>query len=207
MDNKAIFNASVSDGGEIQWPKNLTSEIKKRFTGKPIVITVERKRKHRTNNQNAYYWAVIVQDIHDAMNEAGEQVLPQEVHEFLKFRFLRVQKIDHQTGEVLYEYSRSTSALYTAEFGIYLDQCIQFAKEYLNITIPAPNTQTDDYYFPEYVAPKETRQEFLDRIWSYLEQIFEPAHVEKYFDYARKAFEDDAEVKAMFRKRYDELKK
>lgn len=207
MENKLVLNGQVDESGTIVFLDKLLASVAKRFCNKPIMITVERKRRHRTNNQNAYYWAVIVQMIHDAMNEAGEQVLPQEVHEFLKFRFLRIQKIDVESGELLYEYSRSTASLYTAEFGIYLDRCIQFAKEFLNTTIPPPNTQTEDYLFPEYIAPKETREEYLERIWSYLEQTFEPEHVEKYYKYGRNAFQDDAEIKALFRRRYDELKK
>ena len=206
MDKKLTYTGSVTDTGEIKLPARFGVELSKYFAGKEIWIEVERKRKHRTLNQNAYYWAVVIKMISDAMNEAGEHVHPQEVHEFLKFRFLRVQKIDHDSGELLYEYSRSTASLGTADFGIYLDACIQFAAEYLNTVIPPPNTQTADYYFPEYQAKQESRSEFLERVWSYLEEITAPEHVVKYFNYCRIIFENDPEIKALFRKRHSELK-
>ena len=144
MSDKTLqFFGRVSDTGEITLSKRLRNDVRKAFSGKEIEVLFRRKKKPRSSPQNAYYWGVVVQLIHEAMLDVGDVVHPQEVHEFLKFRFLRVQKIDHETGELKYEYSRSTTDLSTIEFMEYIEMCIQFAAEYLNTVIPPPGEQAE----------------------------------------------------------------
>ena len=108
------------------------------FTGKEIELTIQRKKKHRSDPQNRYYWGVVVEMIRAGMKEMGDKVTPDQVHEFLKWRFLRTQKIDEATGEVLYEYAGSTADLSTVEFSEYVEKCCQFAAELLGVSIPLP---------------------------------------------------------------------
>lgn len=206
MDNKLHFTGSVTESGEITLPKNFKRDVSSAFAGKEVEVTVERKTKKRSLDQNAYYWAVVVKLTCNAMNEAGDNVTPKEVHEFLKFRFNRVQKIDTDTAEVLWEYGRSTTKLNTVGFMLYIDNCIQFAAQYLNIVIPPPYTCTDEYMFPETEGKLEKRADYIDRIKSYIEMVFDTKSLIRYFNQVPK-WGNDMEIKQAFRERYDLLLK
>lgn len=108
------------------------------FSGKEIEVTIRRKRKHRSDPQNRYYWGVVVEMIRAGMKDMGDELTPDQVHEFLKWRFLRAQRIDETTGEILYEYAGSTTKLGTIQFSEYVEKCCQFAAEMLGVSIPLP---------------------------------------------------------------------
>jgi len=203
-DEKLEFYGSVSDEGVLTVPQKFNTDVGRLFKGRDVIVTVQRKRKMRSLDQNAYYWAVIVPHICDAMNDAGELVTRQEVHEFLKFRFLRVQKIDEDAGEIIYEYGRSTSSLKTYEFCLYIDNCIMFGSEYLGITIPLPNEVLETYAFPEKQGKAEPRELYLERIGGYLADVPDKKELRRYFN-LNKEWEQDAEVRALFNIRREQL--
>jgi len=205
METKLQFTGSVTESGEITLPQNFKRDVSVTFAGKEIEVTVERKTKKRSLDQNAYYWGVVVKLTCNAMNESGDGVTPKEVHEFLKFRFNRVQKIDTETAEVLWEYGKSTTKLNTVRFMLYIEDCIQFAAQYLNIVIPPPYTCTDEYMFPETAGKLETRADYIDRIKEYIEMVFDTKSLIRYFNQVPK-WENDMEIKQAFRARYDLLR-
>lgn len=105
---------------------------------KPVNITVEAGRK-RSDQQNKYYWGVIVELIRLAINEInGENFTAENIHDFLKERFLEGFEIHAATGELL-NIRKSTTDNTTTKQEEYHEQCRQFASEYLNIEIPLPN--------------------------------------------------------------------
>ena len=204
-DSKLEYTGSVDDNGKIELPPRFYSEVAVIFSGKPIVVTVERKRKKRSLNQNAYNWAVVIEMICEAIRKDDPEILPNTVHEFLKARFLKVQKIDYDTGELLFEYSRSTAALKTFEFALYLDNCIQFAAQYLKIVIPEPFTQAGEFLFPEHQKQKETREEYLQRISGYVDEISHNWQLLKYFE-QNPDWKNDAEIRKIFRVKWEFLR-
>lgn len=132
------YYGNVTLDGTLKLPgAKIRNEVRV-FTGKEIEVIFRRKRKHRSDPQNRYYWGVVVEMIRAGMKEMGDKVTPDQVHEFLKWRFLRTQKIDEATGEVLYEYAGSTADLSTVEFSEYVEKCCQFAAEFLGVSIPLP---------------------------------------------------------------------
>lgn len=88
----------------------------------------EIRAKPRSLNENDYYWGVVVQLISDATGFTS-----QEVHEALKWKFLRIVK-----GKL--ESVRSTSGLSTVEFERFLSEVRMFAAEELDCFIPEPNS-------------------------------------------------------------------
>lgn len=132
------YYGSVTEDGALKLPgAKIRSEVRV-FAGKEIEVIFRLKKKHRSDPQNRYYWGVVVEMIRAGMKEMGDTVTPDQVHEFLKWRFLRVSKIDESTGEVLYEYAGSTAKLKTVEFSEYIEKCCQFAAEMLGVSIPLP---------------------------------------------------------------------
>jgi hypothetical protein len=133
------INTSVKDG-ILATNRKYISDVIKSFEGANIIITIEKRKKKRSNNQNAFYWLVIDMMREGFNNTLGENVGVQEVHEFLKNRFLFKEIVNENIGEVV-KMPKSTTELTTIEFEEYLDNIRAFGLEFLGITIPMPNEQ------------------------------------------------------------------
>lgn len=138
MSEKLTYTGRVKDGAAILPRAKMRAEIARLFEGKDIEITIQRRKRHRSNPQNAFYWAVVVPMVQMGIKDLGEYYDATEVHDLLRMKFLEVVKIDGTTGEELYRTIRSTSSLTTVEFIEYLEKCSQWAAEWLGITIPEP---------------------------------------------------------------------
>lgn len=109
-----------------------------RHEGKDIAITLDRKRKKRSLNQNQYYWGVVVPIIRAMLEEYGNELDDEETHSFLK------EHVGKLTSSVVDSVGRrvavvkSSAALTTAEFEAYLLRVTAWAAQE-GIIIPAPN--------------------------------------------------------------------
>lgn len=203
-DKKLTFDGLVEDS-KVKLPRDFRSRVAGLFEGKEIVVTVEAKVPARSSDANAYYWAVIIQEIRDGLFEVfGENLMPKEVHEFLKLRFLKVQKVDELTGEVILEYSRSTAGLKVHEFAFYLEECIQFAAVYLQVAIPPPAKFKGEYKFAEFQREAETFADYKKRIAGYLEEIKTRPELQRYFE-CNGAWKREPEIREIFNERWKVL--
>lgn len=142
---KIEFFGKVDDGRLHIYNRNAFVSLLKNFDGKEIKITIERKKKTRSNPQNRYYWGCIIPAIQQGLFETqGEWISIDEVHEFLKQNFNYKELVNDKTGEIL-RLGITTTDKSTLEFEEYMDKCRQFADEYLNIIIPLPNEQANLY--------------------------------------------------------------
>lgn len=151
MAIKLVYKAYVENGRIIMGPvvrKQMASEVGKAFEGKRVTIAVERAKKTRSLNQNAYYWSVMIPHILHAFIDLGHdlQVGNNEhqelIHQFLKERLLsNGHKVTDAHGEVM-ELPSSTKALGVGEFMDYTARVERWAQEHLSITIPAPGEQS-----------------------------------------------------------------
>ena len=104
---------------------------------------LRRCRDQRTLAQNAYLFGVIYPHVRDGMEEVwGETLSVEQVHVFLKKKFLAQPVVNRQTGEVMGETVGSSADLDVKQFGEYIDNIIRFASEFLNIEIPLPCAST-----------------------------------------------------------------
>lgn len=62
--------------------RNLFAEL---YEGK-VKITVERYTPSRSNNQNSYYWKVLVNGVKKHLNRMGNELSEKDVHEYIKRR-------------------------------------------------------------------------------------------------------------------------
>jgi hypothetical protein len=126
--------------------RDLISEVIKNLEGKDIIITIEKKRKKRSNNQNAFYHGIVIPLMKQGFyNSLGEHVGTDEIHTFLKNRFLFKEIVNEQNAEII-KMPQSTTELSTIQFEEYLDKIREFATEFLSIQIPLPNdTLTIDF--------------------------------------------------------------
>lgn len=124
-----LFYGTIKNGALVVERAGIFKEYLRSFEGKPVAISVKNapKTKPRSLEQNAYYWGVVLPLIGQTTG-----YLPEEVHEALKWKFLRQQgaKLDRII---------STTALDTIDFEQYLEKVRLWAAQELQIVIPLPN--------------------------------------------------------------------
>jgi hypothetical protein len=138
---KLSFPTKVINGLISSNRQPITEAIKS-FEGKEIVLTIERKRKKRSNEQNAYLWGVVYPILKDGFYQIGYKLTTGQVHELMKQTFVKEDLINETTGEVK-TITGHTSNLTTSQFMEYLADIKQFAAEELNVYIPDPNEQVN----------------------------------------------------------------
>jgi hypothetical protein len=96
--------------------------------------------KKRSLPQNAYYHGCVVPLVKDGLRDAGynEVKTCEDAHEILKHLFLKRKLSNENNGDEIV-IPGSTAKLTTIEFNTFIDEVIQWAAEYLGITIPLPN--------------------------------------------------------------------
>lgn len=104
--------------------------------GKRVEFQPKRFRKARSQNQNAYYWKVVVHLVKDAMGEDDDEA----AHEVLKFECnSEMRTIGKGEDRREYRHPLSTALLSTVEFEAYTERCRKFAAQFFGIYIPLPN--------------------------------------------------------------------
>lgn len=135
--------------GRIQLPKNSREEIGQAFAGKMCEVTIKTAGKNRSNQQNAYYWGVMVQMTLDRFVELGNNELHtadaesrEIVHQFLKARFLPPVTVADANGEAI-DLPPTTRTQSTVEMMDYFASVQQWAADFLFINIPDPGEQLE----------------------------------------------------------------
>lgn len=132
---------SHSNGETFTRNRKLIADALKHFKDKDLVVTIEKKRNKRSDNQNRYYWGCLIPLVAMGLKDLwGRPVSSETAHEFLKTRFLFWERADEGTGEVL-RLPKSTTECTTTELEEYMQECRDFALEWLNVTVPLPNEQ------------------------------------------------------------------
>src|SRR5688572_22988594 len=95
-------------------------------------IAMKRTRPQRSQNQNAWYFAEIVQSLVDWMwRENREVITKDDAHDYLASRFLGVDvKV---AGAFSIPCRKPTHTLGTAEFSDYCEKCRAFLLDYCNV--------------------------------------------------------------------------
>ncbi len=137
-----MYISKVSDTGLLQ--KNVTKQIQaylKAMSGQTVIIEISKKRKQRSQNQNKYYWGVVIQFFKDgALDMWGEHLDSEQCHEYLKMHCNYKEFINEATG-VMFKIPQSTTDANTLQFEVYLERCRKLIYEYFNIVVPLPNEQ------------------------------------------------------------------
>ena len=139
---KQIFFGKTVNGVPKISRRNEMQEALLAFEGKEFQITIEKKKKSRSLNQNSYWWGVVIPMVREGLKELGMKLSKEETHELLKAKFLQKEIINENTGEI-FKYVAGSSELTTSGFMDFIAEVQQFASEYLSINIPAPNEQVN----------------------------------------------------------------
>lgn len=151
---KIEVRSLVKDGNLIQNRKDIVEAINQ-FEGKEVILIIKRFFKQRSNKQNRYYWAVIIEHWRKIIREEwGEIWKPDEVHEFLKSNLNYVEYVDEETGEIMCNPTtgrpiykpQSTTQNVTVEQEDYHEACRQLAWHMFQYEIPLPEKQLKATY-------------------------------------------------------------
>jgi len=99
------------------------------------VVSVKKQRNNRSNMQNNYYWACIVQPL-------GQELgyFPDEMHDTLKVKFASEwQSIEINEKQIGLQTVNSTARMNTKDFEAYADQIRIWALTELGIRLMLPN--------------------------------------------------------------------
>lgn len=114
------------------------------------LISFDRNRNIRSNNQNRYYRAILKH-----IASAGEcGYAEDELHEMYKQKFNSRYIIDEQVGQ-------STGKLTTEEFTIYVNKVKKHAEDFYHVTFPDPKDKV-------YQQWEEQTNKNYDRMFSQL---------------------------------------
>ena len=133
---KMVFYATVDNDLNLHFlnlPKVKQHILK--FRGKTVEITIDERKKRRSNQSNAYYWGVVIKMIADTCGYRTSEEYA-GIHSELKQKFLP------KAGRL--QIAKSTSSLNTVEFSEYIEKVRQWAAEELGIYIPDPNEAKEE---------------------------------------------------------------
>lgn len=135
---KLQYWARVDEEGKllISNKKKFQREVLATFPGKEVTLTIERRKKRRSSEQNAYLWGVVYTHALEGFKQLGNLGLTTEdIHEFFKGEFLKGRKLKLKGG-MAKDLIPSTRELDTMAMSDYIEQIKIFSAEMLNINIP-----------------------------------------------------------------------
>ncbi len=143
---KLQYLGRVLDDGTIRLPERFKTEVAAMFQGKEFTLTVKPEMRTKTNKQLRYYFGVVLPYILQGFQDVGNNIPDtkegiQLVHTLMKRRFLEPVCIADANGEI-HEVEPSLEDAAKEVVCEYIDRCIDFAEEFLNVHIPAPNEQS-----------------------------------------------------------------
>ena len=105
------------------------------------LITARDYRK-RSNQQNRYYWAVMVPIVRAGLQDLGFDDIEdnEDAHELLKELHLKKSILSRVTGDEI-PIAGSTRKLTIFEMNEYIERVARWAAEYLGVFIPSPTQQ------------------------------------------------------------------
>jgi len=150
---KFTYLGRVDDAGKLEINRERFVKELVEYANKEIVLTIEKKTNGRTARQNRYLFGVVYPLLLQGLIGVGYDLVSTDIelaHEFAKQRFLDKVKIGKKNietpeGEII-TLPPSTTRLTTEQFTQYWERIAQFAAEYLSVTIPPPQNESD---FPD----------------------------------------------------------
>lgn len=97
--------------------------------------------KKRSLSQNKYLHGVLIPMVFDGLRNAGFNEVRdhEDAKMVIKELFLKKKIVNEVTGDVL-PVTRDTRSLTTAEMNVFIEEVIQWAQQYLNVSIPYPGS-------------------------------------------------------------------
>lgn len=137
MPSNKLFGKIVGGFMVHDDPKKLKKKVDS-LEGCRFELILSKEKKLRSNEENSYYWAVIIPHVIQGLYDAhGVWYTKNEVHEAMKMKFIGIQKV--KIGNTHITKLPSTKKRSTIETEDYYKKIRIWSDEYLNTVIPLPN--------------------------------------------------------------------
>lgn len=135
---KIEYPGRIIDGQlKITDRKDFDSEIKSQKNCY-VKVTIQKMKRTRSNEQNRYWWGVVIAYLKRGFLDLGHDLEPSEVHNFVKHKFCRYELVNEETGEII-ETVKGTSKMTTTEMMTLISDIQEWAAIFMNINIPDPD--------------------------------------------------------------------
>ena len=124
-------------------------------------ISMKPRKRTRSLNQNAFWWAAVVSPFCDWLrNEWGDNsITPEQAHEVLKQKVLGTDDIvNKKTGEVV-SITRESKVLDTHEFGEMIEKASAWLEEFCEIDVLPPEMFYEQKNVVEFKPKSELRRQ------------------------------------------------
>lgn len=144
QDNiKLTYTGRVNEKGLLTlYNRGIFIDEMNTFRNCEVQLTVQKKGRLRSSKSNRFYWGCILTHAAAALIEIApdlhSNIQTEDVHELFKQKFeyllpkVQNQILDVETGDIV-SIDRTTTKAKSFLFVPYLEACIQFCIEYLNI--------------------------------------------------------------------------
>jgi hypothetical protein len=121
--------------------RNTVLEAIKSFNGSDVVITIDKVKKKRSNNQNAFYWGVLIPLMQQGAKDTwGESWSVDKAHKHLSKLFVFHESVNIKTG-LITQTPKSTTELTTTDWEVYVTEISIYLLENFDIDAPEPNQE------------------------------------------------------------------
>lgn len=125
------FSGKIKEGRlTLDYPDAFRAEVSQ-FDGLSVWIEVREQKRKRSNEQNSYYWSVIIPAFLEIFNKADLKFDSEKTHDILKTRFLLTKDP--------YTRVKSTTELTPDQFNEFIMGLQAWAATDFNYYIPDPN--------------------------------------------------------------------
>ncbi len=141
-----VFYGTINEGKlALENKERLKTYLASLPPGKRYKLIIRRWRNNRSDNQNGYYWGVVIKALSDATGFTSD-----EMHEAMKLMFLRRKEevqisVDGKIKFIVMETADSTANMDTLQFEDYVEGVRRWASQELGVYIPAPNEEGWEY--------------------------------------------------------------
>ncbi len=123
---------------------NLLRVLLRAFAGKDVSLTAKRYAKQRSNPQNRYYYGVVLPIVVTFFKSYGNDVSPEEVHEYLKREVGGLVKDIVLPDGSEYRVTQSSTEADKLAWEDWMTAIRTWASKY-QVFIPLPNEVIDNY--------------------------------------------------------------
>jgi len=139
---KQEFISLIKDGKLQPSTTNNILKVLSGLEGKRVRITLEKVSAKRSLQQNAYLHLLFT-IFTESLNELGNDFTMDEVKELCKTKFLLIEVMNVETGEVIGQRIKGTSEMTKTELNLFIENIIRWAADYFSIVLPYPSEQLE----------------------------------------------------------------
>ncbi len=139
---KQEFISLIKDGKLQPSTTNNILKVLSTLEGKRVRVTLEKVSAKRSLQQNAYLHLLFT-IFTESLNELGNEFTMDEVKELCKAKFLLVDVMNVETGEVIGQRIKGTSEMTKTELNLFIENIIRWAADYFSIVLPYPSEQLE----------------------------------------------------------------